>query len=145
MGSNVRLSNTNRRSPFAHRLVIFDWILMHDDVPIGVIPTKEVDVSGLVDTPVILHHRVGILCRSEHQIGEKPCGTSVSVNEWVDPDCLGMGDNTQFMWRPVVGVLPSIEDRVQRIAEVDSNLLVWNADVDVTRPPFACPGPNIAV
>lgn len=74
------------------------------NVPIGVIPTKELYVSGLVDTPVILHHRVGILCRSEDQIGEKPCGTSVSVNEWVDPDCLGMGDNTQFMWRPVVGV-----------------------------------------
>lgn len=76
------------------------------NVPVVVIPTKEVDVSGLVDIPVILHHRVGILCRSERQISEKSCGTPVSVNGWVNPHCLGMGDNTQFMWRPVVGVLP---------------------------------------
>jgi hypothetical protein len=91
--------------------------------------------SGFEELGEIRNVPIGVipLCRSEHQIGEKPCGTSVSVNEWVDPDCLGMGDNTQFMWRPVVGVFPSIEDRVQRIAEVDSNLLVWNADVDIMR------------
>lgn len=76
---------------------------------------------------------------------EKPCGTAVSVDKRVDPYCLGIGRNTQFVRRPVAGVLPSIKDRAQRIAEVDSNLLVCNPLVDVMRPPFARPCPNVSV
>jgi len=87
----------------------------------------------------------GILCGSEHQVCEKSCGTAVSVGKRVDPYCLGMGHNTQFVRRRVVCVLPPVEDRVQRIAEVDSNLLVCNPDVDFVGPPFTCPRPNISV
>jgi hypothetical protein len=68
-----------------------------------------------------------------------------SVGKRMDPHCLGMGHNTQFVRRPVVSVLPSTKYCVQRITEVDRNLLVRNPDIDVVRPPFACPNPYISV
>lgn len=107
----------------------------------SVVRSKQLDVPRLVKFPIGLQLS-GILSFREHQSSEKPCGAPVSVRKRMDTYSLGMHDDSQLPRRPVVGVLPTVGDGVERVSQVNGNPLRRNPNVQVYSPPPSGPGPH---
>ena len=99
-------------------------------VTVGVIGAQQRNVALLIEVPVILLDG-RILRRREHQIGEKPCGPAISINERMNTDRLGMHGDAQLPRRPVIGMRPPIGDGVECIAQLDSDLFGSDTDADL--------------